>query len=230
MPGLLSGVGVSSLPTESMITEAWLRSPISVERSSASAAAPAGRCPQHRIGVVDRWLCPDHDPGGVERVEQPRAEQVMGAGDVRAYRAQLGDDRVDVAVRQRRACALEVLVDRCAAQPHSPAVEVQHAAAYEHAAHPGSERLGLFDPACGDDVDLHVVQRRVLGRPQHDRASHGDPEADRGRSAGGELCELLSVVATAPPPGAVTWRTISPRSGSAEVFLSVPCTRMAPQR
>src|SRR6266567_6219286 len=124
---------------------------VAVDRrlEQAERAGAAGATGELPIGVIDRWMLPDHDPGLVERVQYLLAEQVVRARDVRADRAQLGDDRVDVAAGQRGAPAVDVLLDRGAVQPQALAVEIQDPALDLDRAEPDLHRVRLLDGRAG---------------------------------------------------------------------------------
>ena len=91
--GCSSGIDVSSLATECVITDGWLRAARIVSRTTLELARRAGRgVSQQRVAVVDGRLAPDEDALLVEAVEQPLVEQVVRARDVRAERLELVDD------------------------------------------------------------------------------------------------------------------------------------------
>ena len=76
-------------------------------------------------GVGRPDALPDHDPGGVEALEQALVERVLAARRVGVDRLELRDDAVLVDRAQAVAAAEDVLVDRGAAQLDRRAVEQQ---------------------------------------------------------------------------------------------------------
>ena len=104
-------------------------------RSLAARGPGAGR-----VGRPD--ALPDHDPGGVEALEQPGVDRVLGARRVGVDRLEVADDAVLVDRAQRVAAPEDVLVDRGAAQADRLAVEQQVGAVGAHLAQADARAVG----------------------------------------------------------------------------------------
>ncbi len=129
---------------------------------------------------------PDEDPGGVEALEQRRAERVLGARGVRVQRAQARDDAVHVGGPQRVAVPERVLLQRDAAQPERAPVERQAPAAPAELAQPHARPVAAL-PGHGQRQRVQRGARRLPqphpGQP-HARAHPGRPA--RSQPNGGE--------------------------------------------
>jgi hypothetical protein len=97
-----------------------------------------GPCPRRVDGPN---ALPHQDARPVQALEQRRGERVLGARRVGADGPQPRHDRVEVAVAQRVAATVGVLVDRRAAQHQAPAVEPQAPAGPAQLAQPDALRV-----------------------------------------------------------------------------------------
>ena len=102
VPSLRSAVNASSLATEWVITDGWLRAALTVRSTWATARLRSSGIPEQVRAVValpDGRLVPHHDPRAVQPAQQPLAEHVVGARHVGAQLLELAHDRVEVGRR-----------------------------------------------------------------------------------------------------------------------------------
>ena len=100
--GRSSGRDQSSLATEWVITDGWLRAAITVRRTVSQARSPLHRLAQDvgaAVALPDRRLVPDQDARAVEARQQALVEQVVRARDVGAELLQVRHDAVHVGAR-----------------------------------------------------------------------------------------------------------------------------------
>ncbi len=139
-------------------------------------------------------------PGGVERVEELRVQEVVGAGDVRVDGLEVLHDLLHVRVGQRGAATRDVLLDRRTAQVELAAVELEQPVADPDAAEADHAAVGLHGRVPGQGGERGGVAVGAPGSPEP-RPGHADRERDARHLPRHERPGGLLLLDRLPAPG-----------------------------